>query len=239
MKTGPVPWLACSCIAIFGQVPTALADSAAATCEVRNRGETQRDTTGACTFSQRQGYINLDLTNGDSYRLTPASQQGRYRDQNGNEVVRTLSGGAAEAFKWKDGREIVLTYAGSSGTGDSSVSGGGGDATPQAGPGGAPDSFDTICGVIVSGKNYRYRCGATDFYSGGQKVGTELRYPDQTIQLKWRPGNRVRLQFEGMVPAEARYSTTEGETNFVFEDKTYFYYSDKSLARSEWQNFRE
>jgi hypothetical protein len=91
----------------------------------------------------------------------------------------------------------------------------------------------------VGGKNYRYRCGATDFYSGGRKVRTELRYPDQTIQLTWRPGNQVGLQFEGMVPKEARYSTSEGETNWVFEDKTYFYYSDKSLARMEWQNFRD
>jgi uncharacterized protein YneR len=66
-----------------------------------------------------------------------------------------------------------------------------------------------------------------------------LRYPDQTIQLTWRPGNHVGLQFEGMVPQEARYATAEGETNFVFEDKTYFYYSDKGLAQMEWKNFRD
>ena len=66
-----------------------------------------------------------------------------------------------------------------------------------------------------------------------------MRYPDQTIQLTWRSGNRVGLQFEGMVPQEARYATSEGETNFVFEDKTYFYYSDKGLAQMEWKNFRD
>jgi hypothetical protein len=90
-----------------------------------------------------------------------------------------------------------------------------------------------------NGQDYQYRCGATDFYSGGQKVRTELRYPDQTIQLAWRAGNRVGLQFEGMKPMEARYSTSEGETNWVFEGKTYYYFSDKGRAQSEWNNFRD
>ena len=49
----------------------------------------------------------------------------------------------------------------------------------------------------------------------------------------------VGLQFEGMVPKEARYSTSEGETNFVFEGKTYFYYSDKNIARLELQHLRD
>jgi len=92
---------------------------------------------------------------------------------------------------------------------------------------------------MVDGKDYSYRCGATDFYSGDRKVRTELRYPDQTIQLTWQSGNRIGLQFEGMVPKEARYSTSEGETNWVFEGKTYYYFSDKGRARSEFQNFRD
>jgi hypothetical protein len=99
--------------------------------------------------------------------------------------------------------------------------------------------FDTVCGVMTNGQDYKYRCGVTDFYAGGQKVRTELRYPDQTIQLAWRPGNRVGLQFEGMKPMEARYSTSEGETNWVFEGKTYYYFSDKGRAQSEWRNFRD
>ena len=42
-----------------------------------------------------------------------------------------------------------------------------------------------------------------------------------------------------MVPKEARDSTAEGETSFVFEDKTRFHYSDKGLAQVEWRNFRD
>ena len=213
-------------------VSPVLADSAQATCEVRKDGDTRKGASGPCTFSQRQGYIDLDLRNGDSYSLTPGGKEGHYHDQKGNKVVRTLTGGGTEEFKWEGGKKIILTFAGSAGS-----------AAPapasSAAAGGKPDSFDTVCGVIVDGKTYRYRCGATDFYSGGQKVKTELRYPDQTITLTWRPANRVGLQFEGMVPKEVRYATAEGETNFVFEGKTYFYYSDKGLARMEFQNFRD
>jgi hypothetical protein len=46
------------------------------------------------------------------------------------------------------------------------------------------------------------------------------------------------LQFEGMVPMEARYSSSEGETNWVFEGKTHYYFSDKDRARSEVQRLR-
>lgn len=112
----------------------------------------------------------------------------------------------------------------------------GGGGTSSAG--GTSDSFDTVCGVIVSGKDSPYRCRVTDQYAGGQKTRTTLRFPDQTIELTWRPGNRMGLQFEGMVPMEARYSSSEGETNWVFEGKTYYYFSDKDRARSEVQRLR-
>ena len=317
MKMRLAPLAALSCVALFGGMSNALADSAAANCEVRNHGETRKGPSGPCTFSQRQGHINLDLDNGDSYSLTPGGQAGVYHDQKGNKVVRTLSGGNTEEFKWDGGRKIILTYTsggGSSGYTPPPSSGAAGTAVPSlqdlvgargssgesalqnrgytwvgtdksgsdsysywrenengqcvvvrtsngryasiayatdidcnnaksSGGGGSAaersDPFDTVCGVFVGSQQYRYRCGATDFYSGGQKVRTELRYPDQTIQLTWKPGNRVGLQFEGMVPKEARYATSEGETNWVFEGKTYFYYSDKGLARMEWQNFRD
>jgi hypothetical protein len=280
---------------------------------VRKDGDTKQGASGPCTFSQRQGYINLDLRNGDSFSLTPAGQAGNYRDQKGNKVKRTTGASGTEEFKWEGGRKIILTYAANSGGSAPPAGGGGSSDTPPAladlvgarassgeaeltrrgytwvktdktgndsyaywrenrsgqcvvvrtsdgryasiahgmesscsggsastGGGSAErqDPFDTICGVMVDGKDYAYRCGATDFYAGGRKVRTELRYPDQTIQLTWQSGNRVGLQFEGMVPKEARYSTSEGETNFVFEGKTYYYFSDKGRAQSEWRNFR-
>jgi hypothetical protein len=112
----------------------------------------------------------------------------------------------------------------------------GGGGTSSAG--GTSDSFDTVCGVIVGGKDSPYRCRVTDQYAGGQKTRTMLRFPDQTVELTWRPSSRVGLQFEGMVPKEARYASSEGETNWVFEGKTYYYFSDKDRARSEVQRLR-
>jgi len=314
----PLAHISVLCVlALLGSASTALADSAAATCEVRKDGSTRQGASGPCTFSQRQGHINLDLRNGDSYSLMPAGKEGVYHDQKGNKVVRTITGKSTEEFKWEGGKKILLTYTtsqGSSGYAPASAGGDAGSPVPglqdlvgargsdgeralqsrgytsvggeksggdsytywrenengqcvvvrtsdgkyasiayatdfdckhAAGAGGGAaaaerrDEFGTVCGVIVNGQNYRYRCTATDVYSGAQKVKTELRYPDQTIVLSWRAGNRIGLQFEGMVPMEARYSTSEGETNFVFEDKTYFYYSDKGMARMELQHFRD
>lgn len=100
------------------------------------------------------------------------------------------------------------------------------------------DKFDTICGVIVGGETYRYRCKAVDFYDGGQKMKTALHYPDQTIHLKWKGGDRVVLRFDGMKPMDTTYASYEGETNFQFEDKTYFYISNKDMARMEVENYK-
>lgn len=204
----------------------AQADSADANCQVRKDGDTKQGMSGPCTFSQRQGYIDIDLRNGETISLSPAKQANNFRDQKGNKVVRTQAGGDTQEYRWDGGKKLTVTFRGQS------SSGGGSTAERQ-------DPFDTVCGVMTGGKDYSYRCGATDFYAGGRKVRTELRYPDQTIQLTWRGGNRVGLQFEGMVPQEARYSTSEGETNWVYGGKTYYYFSDKGRARSEFQNLRD
>jgi hypothetical protein len=201
----------------------ASADNADAYCEFRKGGETRQGRTGPCDFSQRQGYVSIDLRNGDSWELSPTDQANQFRDQKGNKVVRTASGSSHE-YKW-DNKKIIVTF------------GGGGAA--HAGGASSTDNFDTVCGVMVNGQDYAYRCQVTDHYSGGQKTRTTLRMPDQTIELTWHSGNRVGLQFEGMVPKDARYSTSEGETNWVFEDKTYYYFSDKGRARSEVQNLRD
>jgi hypothetical protein len=52
-------------------------------------------------------------------------------------------------------------------------------------------------------------------------------------------GRRGTVIFEGMKPQSVRPSTSEGTTQFIFEDKTYFYVSDRESARLEVQNFRE
>src|SRR5512139_2020327 len=75
MKSRLVPLIALSGIALLGSVPTAFADTAEVTCEVRKEGETRKGASGPCTFSQRQGYITLRLKNGDSFDLSPGDKQ--------------------------------------------------------------------------------------------------------------------------------------------------------------------
>jgi hypothetical protein len=87
---------------------SANADSSEAMC-----GDTKRGASGPCTFSQRQGYIDLDLRNGDSHRLAPGNNAGHYMDQKGNKVMRTHSGDA-EQFKWEGGTKIIVTLAATS-----------------------------------------------------------------------------------------------------------------------------
>jgi hypothetical protein len=219
-----------SLTAIAAMAQTARADSSDAMCEFYKDGDQQQNRSGPCTFSQRQGYIDIDLRNGNSYSLAPGNKADQFTDQKGNQVERTRASGNSQVFKWKN-KEITVTFS------DNNTAQQG--SQHAAGGHGETDSFKTVCGVIVGGKNYRYRCTVEDHYRDGDKTSTTLRYPDQTINMVWKPGNHVELHFEGMVPKSARYATSEGETNFVFEDKTYFYYSDKEVARREVEHFPE
>jgi hypothetical protein len=105
-----------------------LADSSDAMCEVRKDGDMKKGASGPCTFSQRQGYIDVDLRNGDTYSLAPGNKSGHYKDQKGNKVVRTMGAGGTQEFKWEGGKKIIVTYsstpAASAPTHGSSASGG-------------------------------------------------------------------------------------------------------------------
>lgn len=101
--------IACVALAVAAPFASASADSAEAMCEVRKDGETKHGRSGPCTFSQRQGYVDLDLRNGDTYSLAPGKNAGHYKDQKGRKVVRTTSGGS-EVFKWEGGMKITVTF---------------------------------------------------------------------------------------------------------------------------------
>jgi hypothetical protein len=101
------------------------------------------------------------------------------------------------------------------------------------------DSFDTVCGVMTGGKDYSYRCKVTDHYKDGSKTSTTLRFPDQTLKMAWKSGKHVEVQFEGMKARTVPYSNAEGEIDFVFEDKTYYYFPDKGRASSELKNLKD
>ena len=87
-----------------------LADSTDAMCEVRKDGDAKKGASGPCSFSQRQGYIDLDLRNGDTYSLAPGNKANHYKDQKGNKVVRSIGAGGVEEFKWEGGKKIIVTF---------------------------------------------------------------------------------------------------------------------------------
>jgi hypothetical protein len=97
-------------LATSGIMSPAYADSASATCEVRKDGETKQGKSGPCTFSQRQGYIDLDLRNGETFSLSPGDKPDHFKDQKGNKVVRTQEGGGSHVYKWEGGTKIRVTF---------------------------------------------------------------------------------------------------------------------------------
>jgi hypothetical protein len=97
----------------------AQADTADATCEVRKDGDTQKGKSGPCTFGQRQGYIDIDLRNGDTISLSPIGNgPGKYKDQKGNKVTRTSATASGMEFKWEGGKRLTVSYVSSGGSRD-------------------------------------------------------------------------------------------------------------------------
>ncbi|MFZ1830930.1 MAG: hypothetical protein WAW42_19640 [Candidatus Competibacteraceae bacterium] len=115
--------------------------------------------------------------------------------------------------------------------------GGSSDAAPAKGPGAQRGRFATVCGAMVQDKPYRYKCTVEGAPPGGPGK-TVVRYPDQTITLNWRGPRRGSVTFEGMKPQQVKFSTSEGATQFIFEDKTYFYVSDRGAAEMEVKHFK-
>ncbi len=165
---------------------------------------------------------------------------GEYQMQErGYHHVRTDKSGSDAYSYWKNRHGNCITVRTSNGryqsivhTPDFDCRGGGGHAASgQAHE--RKEQFRTVCGVVVNGKSHRYNCKVVDFFEGHHKVKTTLHYPDMTMRLKWKSGNKVSIHMEGMNPQEEWYSVSDGETNFMYSDKTYFYISNQDAASRE------
>jgi len=110
MKTSSVLSAIVFSVAITVCTQAAQADTREATCEVRKDGDKQKGKSGPCTFGQRQGYVDIDLKNGDTVSLKPANQANHFKDQHGNKVVRTQSGAHSQTFKWENGKHVSVTF---------------------------------------------------------------------------------------------------------------------------------
>jgi hypothetical protein len=111
MKTTTICSLALAALLGATSIQVARADTAEATCEVRKDGEKQGGKSGPCTFGQRQGYIDIDLKNGDTISLSPTNQANHYSDKQGNKVVRTMQG-QDQVYKWPN-KKLTVRFGGS------------------------------------------------------------------------------------------------------------------------------
>lgn len=82
----------------------AFADTAKASCEIYPAGSDTLDRMVGCTFSQRQGYIDIRLEDGTEYNLEPVGDvPGNFRDQKGEAVYRQSGlGEMGQIFRFSD-----------------------------------------------------------------------------------------------------------------------------------------
>jgi hypothetical protein len=76
-------------VASLGFAAAANADTVDARCDVFPKGDDKATFSGLCSFSQRQGYITIDLKNGTTYELSHSGDKpGNYVDKDGKPAYR-------------------------------------------------------------------------------------------------------------------------------------------------------
>ena len=156
MKTVKMFALPLFLLSVVAGSGAALADTAEAMCEMRKDGETKQGATGPCTFSQRQGYVSIDLRNGQRIELSPGDKPNHFKDEKGKTVVRTVTDSGHE-YK-SEGKKVIVRW--NAGSGASSGSGSETGDTPHA--------LRDLVGARASGgeealrqRGYSYRNGST------------------------------------------------------------------------------
>ncbi len=91
--------------------PLSFADSSKAHCEFYSHGDKKAGRSGPCTFSQRQGYVDITLANGRAFDLKPGDKANHFRDQDGHKVKRESSGGSDQVYHWEH-KKIVVSFGG-------------------------------------------------------------------------------------------------------------------------------
>ena len=97
-------------IATLGLGMPAKADTAPAHCDLYAPDGTYAYLSTSCTFSQRQGYIGVQLqSNGQRYDFEPAGDPGRYYDQYGGIVFQNVFD-AGQNFEFPDGSVLYVYW---------------------------------------------------------------------------------------------------------------------------------
>ncbi|MCP9927707.1 hypothetical protein [Cyanobium sp. CH-040] len=88
-----VPVLSLGFLSVGGLLAgvSALADTVKARCDVFPKGEDRATSSGLCTFSQRQGFVSIQLKNGQRVELAPdGNKPNAYLDADGKPATRQL-----------------------------------------------------------------------------------------------------------------------------------------------------
>lgn len=99
-----------SALLLLTTAPLALADSTRARCDIYPAGSDHASASIACTFSQYQGNVYIDRSDGISHELLPTGDTaGNYVDQAGKPVYRQ-SGLGSEGLVFRMPNETVYVY---------------------------------------------------------------------------------------------------------------------------------
>ncbi|RZM75409.1 hypothetical protein [Leptolyngbya iicbica] len=105
----------------LGLAIAAKADTAPAHCDLYAPGGAYAYLSTSCTFSQRQGYIGVQLqANGQRYDFEPTGQSGRYTDQYGGLIYQNVFE-SGQSFEFPDGSELYVYWDASSSYGSAPV----------------------------------------------------------------------------------------------------------------------
>ena len=97
-------------VALTAFSSAAQADWVHARCDIYPKGEDHTSVVIPCVFSQRQGYINIDRSDGVSHDLSPRGDlPGNYTDKNGRAVYRN-SGLGERGLIFQFPNETVYVY---------------------------------------------------------------------------------------------------------------------------------
>lgn len=119
-------------IATLNLAIAAQADTVTARCDVYPKGEDRASWTGSCTFSQRQGFVGIQLQNGRRYDLSPVGNRpNQYRDRSGRAAYREDDGTGRQIYRLTNESVYVSFDAASGGAGNTGGSDSGGQ--PAAG----------------------------------------------------------------------------------------------------------
>lgn len=98
-------------IATLGTAVAVKADTVDARCDIYPAGQDRATSSGPCTYSQRQGFVGIQLQNGQRYDLRPVEGQPEdYVDQNGQPASRDNTGLGDRGVIFRLSNESIFVY---------------------------------------------------------------------------------------------------------------------------------